>query len=81
MRLSRINGENSQVSDGRRAIARKCRDCDNAAVDRRVLCPECSTLAFDIKAAQARERYMRKAHGAKREPISDYIRGIMGYGL
>lgn len=60
MRVGGINAENSQLSDGRRALIHKCRDCDNTVRSRNTrLCVECSSRIFEQRQKIGRARALR----------------------
>lgn len=57
MRGGGYNAENSQISDGRRAVLRKCRDCENSVRSRGArLCSDCSQRVFECKQLDSRAR-------------------------
>jgi len=83
MRGGGINAENSQVSDGRRALLHKCRDCDNIVRARSArLCVECSLRVFEsrqeVNRARARQQYKQKYQPKKSTPVHDLSRGLAG---
>lgn len=57
MRGSGWNADNSQVSDGRRARIRRCRDCSSTVLhSRNRLCVDCSLRAMERRYAVKRAR-------------------------
>ncbi len=77
MRGHGYNAENSQVSDGRRVSVRKCRDCDNAANGRDLLCTGCKVVAFERRKQLATVRL----DSYRQQTLPDAVVAKMSRGL
>ena len=81
MRGGGWNAENTQVSDGRRMLLRKCRKCANSVrAPRTSLCADCNQLAYDRRRKVVAEK-SRAACCAKEKQTgaaNDLSRGLAG---